>query len=246
MKRRSFVKNSSLTTIAIGLVPGISLAQDPMFSITELMGKEDIPLFGDKGSQLREEPYEAFTQMKKAAYSDGIDLKIVSGYRDFYRQRTIWEGKFARYTEDNEMKPLDAIDKIIEYSTIPGTSRHHWGTDMDIYDGYRKTNGGDILVPGNYEGDGPFADLKRWMDEHASKYDFYLVYTNEPKRRGFKYEPWHYSYAPLSVPMLTEFRKKNIMALLGKEDIDGFSYFTTGFVRSYIQDNLLDINPVLL
>ncbi len=234
-----------MTAMALGMVPGMILAQDPMFSITELMGKEDIPLFGDKGSQLREEPYEAFREMKKAAYADGIDLKIVSGYRDFYRQRAIWEGKFARYTEDDGMQPLPAIDKIIEYSTIPGTSRHHWGTDMDICDGYRNVQG-DILVPENYEGDGPFTDLKNWMDEHAGTYDFHLVYTDDPRRKGFKYEPWHYSYAPLSVPMLTEFRKKNIMALLGKEDVDGFSYFTTGFVRSYIQDNLLDINSVLL
>ena len=33
---------------------------------------------------------------------------------------------------------IDAINEIIRFSTIPGTSRHHWGTDIDI-------NGFDIL-----------------------------------------------------------------------------------------------------
>ena len=64
--------------------------------------------------------------MKKAAHADGYDIKIVSSFRDFYRQEAIWERKYIQYTEDDGMASLDAIDKIIEYSTISGTSRHHW------------------------------------------------------------------------------------------------------------------------
>jgi hypothetical protein len=72
------------------------------------------------------------------------------------------------------------------------------------------------------------------------------VYTDNPKRRGFKYEPWHFSFAPLSVPMLASFRKKNILHLLEKEDFLGADQFTTGFIKSYIQNHILDINPALL
>jgi LAS superfamily LD-carboxypeptidase LdcB len=183
--------------------------------------------------------------MKKAAYQDGISIEIVSSFRSFDRQLAIFERKYLQYTEDDGMKPLQAIDKIIEYSTIPGTSRHHWGTDIDIIDGSKKTEG-DVLVPSKFEEGGPFADLKAWMDEHAREYGFYLVYTDEPKRRGFKYEPWHYSYAPLSVPMLEIFRKKNILQLLVKEDFMGSEFLTTGFIKNYIRDNILDINRVLL
>ena len=84
------------------------------------------------------------------------------------------------------------------------------------------------------------------MDENSKKFGFYLVYTNETKRRGFKYEPWHYSYAPLSIPMLETFRKKNIFQLLLREDIMGGKHFTTGFLKTYIIDNILDINTDLL
>ncbi|PRX57973.1 M15 family metallopeptidase [Flagellimonas meridianipacifica] len=245
MKRRSFVKTTVAASTALSFPFALPANQNSSeYTISELMGKEDIPLFG-KDINLREEAHDAFVEMKKAAYQDGFNIKMVSSFRDFYRQESIWERKFIRYTEDDGMSPLNAIDKIIEYSTIPGTSRHHWGTDIDIIDGYPKTNGG-VLVPEKFESGGPFEGLKKWLDEHSESFGFYLVYTDEPKRRGFKYEPWHYSYAPISIPMLTAFRKKNIVKLLQNEEFIGSEHFTLGFLKSYIRDNILDINPKLL
>ncbi len=244
MQRRSFIKRSSFSGLALTLIPGSLIFQEEEYSILELMGKEDITLFGE-GYQLRKQAHDAFQAMKKAAYGAGVDIKAVSSYRSFERQAAIFERKYERFTAEDGMQPLDAIDKIIEYSTIPGTSRHHWGTDIDLIDGNKKTTG-DVLVPQKFEAGGPFADFKAWMDENSKKFDFYLVYTNTPKRRGFKYEPWHYSYAPLSIPMLTAFRKKNILKLLELEDFIGSEHFTTGFVKTYVRDNILDINPELL
>ncbi len=244
MFRRAFIQKSGSAALAVSLAPTIIIKQDPDYSILELMGKEDIQLYG-KDINLRKEAHDAFLEMKKAAYMDGIDLKIVSSYRSFQRQAGIFERKFLAYTEDDGMDPLDAIDKIIEYSTIPGTSRHHWGTDIDVLDGYRKVDG-DVLVPEKYGAGQPYEDFKIWMDEHSETYGFHLVYTDNPKRRGFKYEPWHYSYAPLSIPMLEEFRSKNIAALLQREEFYGAEHFTLAFLRSYIQNNILDINRALI
>lgn len=245
MQRRSFIKKTGITGLALTLVPSITLAQsqEEEYSLVELMGKSTIDLYGD-GYQLRKEAHEAFVAMKRAAYSSGIDLKIVSSYRSFDRQQVIFERKFQKYSDEG-MAPLDAINKIIEYSTIPGTSRHHWGTDIDVIDGYQKVDG-DVLVPSKYGEGQPFADFKKWMDENSEQFGFYLVYTDTPKRRGFKYEPWHYSYAPLSIPMLETYRSKNIMQIYKKEDFLGSEYFTSGFLRTYITDNILDINPKLL
>ena len=244
MQRRLFIKKSSSTVLAMSLMPHFLIPQDQEYSILELMGKEDIELYG-KGINLRKEAHDSFLEMKKAAYSAGIDLKIVSSYRSFERQELIWERKYQKYTEELDMLPIEAIDKIIEYSTIPGTSRHHWGTDIDIIDGYRKIEG-DVLVPSKFEEGGPFADLKKWMDENSVKYGFHLVYTKEPKRRGFKYEPWHYSYAPLAIPMLTTLRSKNILIVLQQEEFLGAEHFTSGFIKTYIRNNILDINTALL
>ncbi|WP_222983530.1 M15 family metallopeptidase [Flagellimonas meishanensis] len=244
MKRRMFLQKTSLSGLACSLPPFLSLTDPSDFSVEELMGKADIELYGE-GINLRKEAYESFLEMKKAAYSDGFDIKMISSYRNFYRQEGIWERKYLRFTDEQGMAPMEAIDKIIEYSTIPGTSRHHWGTDIDIVDGNPKVSG-DVLVPEKFESGGPFEGFKQWLDEHSEAFGFYLVYTDEPRRRGFKYEPWHYSYAPLSIPMLTAYRKLNVLKLMQKEDFLGCEHFTTGFMKTYIQDNILDINPALL
>tara|TARA_R110002051_G_scaffold311432_2_gene385436 strand:- start:32 stop:769 length:738 start_codon:yes stop_codon:yes gene_type:complete len=245
MERRSFIKKSTASGLAIALAPSITFAQsqETEYSLSELMGKADIALYG-KDINLRKEAHDAFIEMKRAAYSGGVDLKIVSSYRSFDRQQLIFERKFQKYTDEG-MDPLDAISKIVEYSTIPGTSRHHWGTDIDVVDGYKKVDG-DVLVPSKYSEGEPYADFKKWMDENSEKFGFYLVYTDNPKRKGFKYEPWHYSYAPISIPMLEAYRSKNILQLYKKEDFLGSEYFTSGFLRTYIIDNILDINPKLL
>lgn len=247
MERRLFLQKSGITGLALTLLPSLSFAQwqnqEKEYSIEELMGKSDIELFG-KDINLVKEAHDAFIEMKRAAYTGGIDLKIVSSYRSFDRQQVIFERKFINYT-DKGMAPLDAISKIIEYSTLPGTSRHHWGTDIDVIDGYKKVDG-DVLVPEKYGEGQPFADFKKWMDENSEKFGFFLVYTDNPRRKGIKYEPWHFSYAPISIPMLEAVRGKNFMQLYRKESFVGSEYFTSGFLRTYIIDYILDINPKLL
>lgn len=243
MNRRKFLIRGGLGSIALSMPLNNLFAQDGDFTVEELTGKANIALFGE-GINLREEAHEAFVRMKKAAYQDGIDIKVVSSYRDYERQRGIFERKYINYTEDG-MQPLEAIDEIVKYSTIPGTSRHHWGTDADLVDGSKRAEG-DLLVPEKFEAGGPFEDFKVWMDAHSEAYGFFLVYTDNPKRRGFKYEPWHYSYAPLSIPMLTAFRRMNILKILEKDDFLGSEHLTTGFIRNYITGNILDINPDLL
>ena len=243
MERRLFIKRSGVGGLAITIVPGTLFSQETRYSMEELMGKAEIDLYGEN-INLRKEAHDAFVDMRKAALADGIDIKIVSSYRSFDRQAVIFERKYLKYTDDG-MEPLDAIEKIIEYSTIPGTSRHHWGTDVDLIDGNPSVDG-DVLVASKFATDGPFEKFKLWMDENSEKFDYYLVYTNNPKRRGFKYEPWHYSYAPLSRPMLKTFRLKNILKQLKAEDFLGSDDLTTEFVKTYIEDNILDINPELL
>lgn len=234
---------AGLAGLAFGMPPVSLWSQDPEFTLEQLTGRSDPELHGE-GINLLKEAHDAFLEMKRAAYQDGIDIKVVSSYRSYERQRAIFEGKYMAFTEEG-LEPLDAIDRIVEYSTIPGTSRHHWGTDADLIDA-SKPSSGDVLVPEKFEEGGPFWDFKKWMDAHSEDYGFYLVYTDNPRRRGFNYEPWHYSYAPLSVPMLAAFRKMNILRILERDDFLGSEHLTTGFIRSYVADNILDINPDLL
>ena len=84
------------------------------------------------------------------------------------------------------------------------------------------------------------------MDIHVNSFGFYLVYTDNANRKGFKYEPWHYTYKPLSKQYLDDYQKLNLIDILKKEKIIGNEYFTKEFIQNYINGNILDINPKLL
>jgi len=84
------------------------------------------------------------------------------------------------------------------------------------------------------------------LNLHSEKYGFYEVYTNNPERKGFKYEPWHFSYAPVSKSMLKEYKMLDVKKILQEENILGSEYFSDEFIQQYLTNNILDINPELL
>ncbi len=241
MKRKDFISISTLAMIGASL-PIFGMKQ-PRFSTEDLMGKSNPPLFGD-GYKLRKEAHKAFLLMKTEALKSGFKIKVVSSYRNHAHQNRIWKGKYNKFTAKG-LSPNQAISKIIEYSTIPGTSRHHWGTDIDIVDG-NVTQPKSLLLAKHFEENGPFCKFKEWMDINASTFGFHLVYTDDINRKGFKYEPWHYSYAPLSIPMLNAYRKLNILNELKKTKLLGSTFLTETFIKQYIKENILDINPKLI
>jgi len=227
----------------VGLVMLMSFTVVKEYSVEELIGKGNPVLYGD-GYQLQKEANEAFLLMRDAAKKDGIKIEVVSSYRNYEHQKRIWTRKYKRFTAAG-LLPEKAIRKIIEYSTIPGTSRHHWGTDLDIIDA-NVTRPKSVLEPSHFEGNGVFVPLKNWMNAHAHEYGFCLVYTNDKNRKGFKYEPWHYSYVLISKKMLQQYQKIDIQKLLKEDKLLGSDYFTNEYISNYINQNILDINPNLL
>ncbi|HXJ97489.1 MAG TPA: M15 family metallopeptidase [Gelidibacter sp.] len=242
MNRKDFLKSAIVGGIALGVLPNLAF-QDSGLSYDELIGKGTPKLYGD-GFQIRKEAYDAFIAMKNAALNEDIAIQVVSSYRNFDHQNRIWERKYKSFIQQG-LSPEKAIDKIIEYSTIPGTSRHHWGTDMDLIDA-NAVQPKSVLSPSHFEGNGCFVNFKKWMDTHSRDYGFYLVYTNNPQRKGFKYEPWHYSYKSLSCDYLHDYRKLNLKNILGEASLLGHEYLTDSFLDRYYTGNILDINPELL
>ena len=245
MNRNHFLKTAFLSGLALTYIPlsSFHLIQEK-YNKNQLIGKENSAIIGDTyTSKMHKEAKVAFEKMKVAALKDGINIEVVSAYRSFQKQKSIFENKYKRYTQEG-LTPIKAVEKIIEYSTIPGTSRHHWGTDIDIIDAnYPKPK--SVLKEGNFYDNGPYCKLKEWMDRHSEFYGFYEVYTKNPKRKGFKYEPWHFSYAPVSIPMLEAYQKLDIKSILKEEEILGHECFTEEFIVKYKTENILDINPKL-
>ncbi|MGB5980903.1 MAG: M15 family metallopeptidase [Nonlabens sp.] len=187
---------------------------------------------------------QAFDKMQKAAAKDGISLKIVSGYRSYERQQQIWNRKYEKYQKQG-LTPDAIFDKIVEYSTVPGTSRHHWGTDLDIIDA-SATYSGDVLVPKKFHGNGPFCKMKDWMDQHATDYGFALVYTDNAQRPGFKYEPWHWSYVPLSRKRYQQYTTTiDLKDFLRSQAIKGMDSISDKRIERYFKENLSGINKKL-
>ncbi|MBU2939292.1 M15 family metallopeptidase [Lacinutrix sp. C3R15] len=242
MKRRKFIKTTALSTLTLATIPNITFAKNTI-AIQELIGKGNPKLFGD-GYALREAAHFAFIKMKNEALKEGISIQIVSSYRSFNHQKSIWERKYKRY-KNQGLTQVQSIKKIINYSTIPGTSRHHWATDIDIIDANVRSPK-YVLREENFHNNGAYIHLKKWMDKHANSFGFYLVYTKDAGRKGFKYEPWHYSYKPLSQNFLKTYKKINIQEMLEKEQLLGNEYLTQAFLKTYLNENILDINPDLL
>lgn len=245
MNRKHFFKTTILSGLSIIFLPlnSFHLIQKK-YSENQLLGKGNPDLTGDTyTSKMNKEAKVTFEKMKTAALKDGINIEVVSAYRSFQKQKNIFENKYKRYINKG-LTPIQSVEKIIEYSTIPGTSRHHWGTDIDIIDAnYPKPI--SVLEEENFYGNGPYCQLKNWMDRHSESYGFYEVYTKNSNRKGVKFEPWHFSYAPVSIPMLREYQKLDIKSILKEEKILGHECFTEEFIFKYKTENILDINPQL-
>ncbi len=162
-----------------------------------------------RGQYLRKETYDAFKQMSEAAAKDGVQLTIISATRNFFQQKAIWERKWQ--AESDISNEIDRAMKILLYSSMPGTSRHHWGTDMDLNN-----------LNNEYFESGEGLKIYRWLKEHAHKFGFCQPYTSKANgRTGYEEEKWHWSYTPLSNRFLKEYkatiRIDNIGGFLGSE-----------------------------
>ncbi|MDG2371490.1 MAG: M15 family metallopeptidase [Flavobacteriaceae bacterium] len=213
------------------------------FSELQLIGMSEISMIKNQEFQLLPQAANSFELMKKAALKDSVNIKIVSSFRCFDQQKKIWNRKFEK-NNSLGLSKIENIFKIIEYSTIPGTSRHHWGTEIDIIDGNINPEG-DVLLSEKFYDNGPYVRLKKWLDNNSEEFGFYLVYTNNNARKGFKHEPWHYSYAPLSIPIMNDFLDLDLIHVFSKYNINGSSSFTNDFINLYKENFLLGINPDL-
>ena len=57
---------------------------------------------------LQKQTLESFIKMRESAEKDGIQLTIVSGTRNFYSQKSIWERKY----KSNKTEGLSDIENI--------------------------------------------------------------------------------------------------------------------------------------
>jgi len=173
---------------------------------------------------------ESLLAMRDAAFTAGIELKVVSAFRDFKHQVAIWSGKFngERALLDgsgHEIRHADLdetglIDSILIWSALPGASRHHWGSEIDLIDSAALPQGERLqLVPGQFAPGGRFARLHGWLDSNMGRFGFFRPYATD--RGGVRPEPWHLSHAQVSVPALRMLGLEVLQEALHDADMPG-------------------------
>lgn len=191
---------------------------------------------------LHYEAVSSFLAMREAAAAEGIDLVACSSFRDFDTQLAIWNRKWLGerplYARDGQLLERaslsddDLVDAILCWSAVPGGSRHHWGSDIDVIDVAAIPKDYKVqLVPGEYSPDGVFSRLASWLEAHSRHFGFFRPYRAD--RGGVSPEPWHLSYAPLSIPALESLSLATLRRVLESSQIEGKQQVLTRLPEIY-------------
>ncbi len=170
------------------------------------------------------EDYEKFRKEHETKNKQKLPpIQPISAFRSYFDQKSIWDSKYRgkrKIAKSIKGKsPEEKVKLILEYSSAPGTSRHHWGTDIDI----------NALDNSYFEENGEGKILYKWLQENAEKYGFCQPYSpyHERNNQGYFQENWHWSFAPISQKLVREWEKlykEKGKSLLGKiEGIDAIS-----------------------
>ena len=166
---------------------------------------------------------EPFLALRAAAAAADIDLVPVSTFRDFARQLGIWNAKcrgerdlFDRdgiLLDHASLSEDELVSAILHWSALPGASRHHWGTEIDVIDGATRAPGSvPQLLPGEYAAGGRQARLGAWLDDHLHRFGFHRPYASD--RGGVQPEPWHLSHAATAAAALAAFTPRMLLDAL--------------------------------
>jgi LAS superfamily LD-carboxypeptidase LdcB len=203
-----------------------------MFNELELTGRAATHVVqrDDIGAAVHRDALEPFLALKAAAAGAGIELEIASGFRDFAAQLRIWNMKYRGerplYDEAGNIRDRASLNSqeliagILCWSALPGASRHHWGTDIDVIDRAALPDGFRYrLVPEEYAEGGVFARLNAWLDENISHFEFFRPYA--AYQGGVYPEPWHLSHLPTASIALRLLTPELVAATLRDADLLG-------------------------
>jgi len=129
----------------------------------------------EREQRLIPEATEALHNMREAASSSNVELKIVSGFRTIAYQANLFQRKLDQG---------HAVQEILAVSAPPGFSEHHSGRAVDL-----TTRGCKPL-----EEDFGHTSAYQWLLANARFFGFRESYPRHNRHR-ISWEPWHWYYA---------------------------------------------------
>jgi LAS superfamily LD-carboxypeptidase LdcB len=208
--------------------------QPPVLSDDQLLGVEKLPgLIRDPESDQYAQPavMDSFWKLKEKAAQDGWHLILVSGYRSFKHQKIIWNHFDSLYRKtDKQLDEKGRVRAIMSLVSVPGLSRHHWGTDLDISEASLR---GQLV---NVHPDTPnrVIEFYNWMEHNAPLFGFCKVYLG--KRGAVRDEPWHWSYFPFSQVYERQFMAITDFHRIMEDRVANVNYLMRNFPKVFKQE----------
>ena len=170
-------------------IPAPVLSQDQILGLEKPPGLVEDPASGQSALP---EVMQSFWKLRDKAAQDGWHLTLISGYRSFKHQMRIWNHYDFAYKKTDSLDAKRRVRAVMSLVSVPGLSRHHWGTDLDISESGLR---GQLV---NVHPDTPtrVVQFYNWMEHNAPQFGFCKVYLG--KRGAIRDEPWHWSYFPYS------------------------------------------------
>lgn len=190
-----------------------------------------------------------FDQLWLAAKNDGVEIEIISSYRSFDRQLSIWNEKWQGYRPvfSRHGRPLNIIQMsemekykaISLWSALPGLSRHHWGTDLDVFSAKAIKDGHKVeLIPEEFEKNSVCWELNNWLDNNLTKYGFFRPYLKY--QQGVSAEAWHISHISTSDQILKNYPFEQCLETLNQSDIKSRPFIIDKF-KHYCEYYFLNV-----
>jgi hypothetical protein len=198
----SAIRTAARTGSAINLPPGGHVQS----------GRRDFArqrAIWDRKFEFRGQPFDRITDEARRTCGSLIAASDVRWDPGNPAHRVCWGAAPARGTTPPAVptgaRTLTADERqreILQASSAPGISRHHWGTDFDLFD--------PDMNPAEWQAGGSFADEFSWLMRNAATYGFIQSFTafSTFMRIGYIEERWHWSYYPIAQALLEFARSK--------------------------------------
>lgn len=190
-------------------------------------------VFVEEEHRLLPQVANAYLDMKSKAYAQGLTLRLVSSWRSFEKQLSIWNRKAlgelplldpnGAVINPKDLNPTQRLWAILHWSAMPGCSRHHWGTDFDVVG---QVNGSDLSYDPQLEiweflEPGPFAEFDTWVQNQIlldSQFQFFRPYMLG--LGSIQPEPWHLSHLASSKLMEQTFSPGIVWQTIKQSNIE--------------------------
>ena len=189
----------------------------------------------------------AFGTLQAAAQRAGFELKACSAYRGFSAQAAIVSAKFEgkrpvlnaleRPISELPADPCARLNAILRFSALPRFSRHHWGTDLDVFAPNALPAGHSLeLTYHEYLTGSYFHEFGAFLRENLAQYGFYQPYGADADAmlhqaqagtlgvNDVGCEPWHISYRPCAERCAAQFDSEQALAYVEASALPYASY----------------------